>query len=127
MANEIVFSQNHIPGIADIATYLDNGGYRSLDKALGMTPDELIEIVKDSGLRGRGGAGFPTGMKWSFVPKDTPKPRYLVCNADESEPGTFKDNELMLVNPVSYTHLRAHETVLDLVCRLLLEKKNKTS
>ena len=99
MANEIVFSQNHIPGIADIATYLDNGGYQSLDKGLGMTPDELIEIVKESGLRGRGGAGFPTGMKWSFVPKDTPKPRYLVCNADESEPGTFKDNELMLVNP----------------------------
>jgi NADH-quinone oxidoreductase subunit F len=99
MPNEIVFSQNHIAGISDIGVCLENGGYRSLEKGLGMKPDELIELVKESGLRGRGGAGFPTGMKWSFVPKDSPKPRYLVCNADESEPGTFKDNELMLVNP----------------------------
>jgi NADH-quinone oxidoreductase subunit F len=63
------------------------------------TPDEVIEIVKASGLRGRGGAGFPTGMKWGFVPKQTTKPKYLVCNADESEPGTFKDRELMEKNP----------------------------
>ncbi|MBI3539036.1 MAG: NADH-quinone oxidoreductase subunit NuoF, partial [Candidatus Eisenbacteria bacterium] len=64
-----------------------------------MTPDEAIEVVKASGLRGRGGAGFPTGLKWGFVPKQTPKPKYLVCNADESEPGTFKDRELMEKNP----------------------------
>ena len=57
------------------------GGYVALEKALGMTPAEIVQIVKDSGLRGRGGAGFPTGMKWSFVPKDSPKPKYVVCNA----------------------------------------------
>ena len=99
MANEIVFSQNHIPGIRSIDVYLEHGGYRSVKKALEMTPDEVIAEVKSSGLRGRGGAGFPTGMKWGFVPRDTGKPHYLVCNADESEPGTFKDRELMEVNP----------------------------
>lgn len=99
MANEIVFSQQHIENIKDIDVYLANGGYASVTKAGGMTPDEIIEVVKASGLRGRGGAGFPTGMKWSFVPKDTSKPHYVVCNADESEPGTFKDRELMEVNP----------------------------
>ena len=72
------------------------GGYRSVEKALReMTPDAVVEEVKKSGLRGRGGAGFPTGMKWSFLDKSTDKPRYLVCNADESEPGTFKDRYLM--------------------------------
>lgn len=99
MANEIVFSKNHIENIKDIDVYVANGGYSSLDKALKMEPDEIIEVVKASGLRGRGGAGFPTGMKWSFVPKNTGKEHYLVCNADESEPGTFKDRELMDVNP----------------------------
>ena len=64
-----------------------------------MKPEQLIEEVKASGLRGRGGAGFPTGMKWSFVPKDSPKPKYLVCNADESEPGTFKDRLLIEQDP----------------------------
>ncbi len=72
------------------------GGYRSVEKALKtMTPEEVVEEVKKSGLRGRGGAGFPTGMKWSFLAKPEGKPRYLVCNADESEPGTFKDRVLM--------------------------------
>ena len=65
----------------------------------GMSPDDVINEVKKSALRGRGGAGFPTGMKWSFVPKDSPKPKYVVCNADESEPGTFKDRYLMERDP----------------------------
>ena len=99
MANEIVFSQIHIPNISSIDTYIQNGGYKSLDKGLAMTPDELIDVVKASGLRGRGGAGFPTGMKWSFVPKDNSSPHYMVCNADESEPGTFKDRQLLDQNP----------------------------
>jgi len=72
------------------------GGYRAAEKALKtMTPDEVVEEVKTSGLRGRGGAGFPTGMKWSFIDKKSEGPRYLVCNADESEPGTFKDRYMM--------------------------------
>src|SRR6476469_3657796 len=79
--------------------YKKTGGYKSLEKALSMTPDAIIQEVKDSALRGRGGAGFPTGMKWSFVPKDSPKPKYIVCNADESEPGTFKDRYLMERDP----------------------------
>ncbi len=82
-----------------IDTYVERGGYGALKKALGMGPDDVTEIVKDSGLRGRGGAGFPTGVKWSFMPKDNAKPHYLLCNADESEPGTFKDRELMRWNP----------------------------
>jgi NADH-quinone oxidoreductase subunit F len=74
-------------------------GYEGLRKALTMQPNDIIEQVKASGLRGRGGAGFPTGMKWQFVLKDTPKPKYICCNADESEPGTFKDHLLMERNP----------------------------
>jgi NADH-quinone oxidoreductase subunit F len=74
-------------------------GYEGLRKALTMQPNDLIELVKASGLRGRGGAGFPTGLKWQFVQKDTPKPKYICCNADESEPGTFKDHVLMERNP----------------------------
>ncbi|HVC21610.1 MAG TPA: NADH-quinone oxidoreductase subunit NuoF [Vicinamibacterales bacterium] len=79
--------------------YLRHQGYEGLQKALAMPPDRVIEMVKQSGLRGRGGAGFPTGMKWQFVLKDTPKPKYICCNADESEPGTFKDHVLMERNP----------------------------
>src|SRR5882672_10141447 len=79
--------------------YLQHDGYEGLRKALAMRPDEVIEIVKASGLRGRGGAGFPTGMKWQFVDKKSPNPKYLACNADESEPGTFKDHLLMERNP----------------------------
>jgi NADH-quinone oxidoreductase subunit F len=75
------------------------GGYEGLEKALGMSRDEVIEEVKDSGLRGRGGAGFPAGVKWSFMPKEKSGPHYLCCNADESEPGTFKDRELMRWTP----------------------------
>src|SRR6476646_4580967 len=79
--------------------YTKTGGYNALKKALTMTPDAVIEHVKQSGLRGRGGAGFPTGMKWQFVDKKSPKPKYICCNADESEPGTFKDHVLMERNP----------------------------
>lgn len=81
--------------------YLRHGGYQSVPLALGMQPDEVIAIVKESGLRGRGGAGFPTGMKWGFVPQGDGKPHYLVVNADESEPGACKDVPLMLANPHS--------------------------
>ena len=84
-------------------TYRRHDGYRALDKALAMDPDDVIALVKDSGLRGRGGAGFPTGTKWSFIPQDDTgagaKPHYLVINADESEPGTCKDIPLMLTTP----------------------------
>ena len=79
--------------------YTKHGGYEPLKKALGMTPEAVIDVVKASGLRGRGGAGFPTGMKWQFVDKKSPKPKYICCNADESEPGTFKDHVLMERNP----------------------------
>jgi NADH-quinone oxidoreductase subunit F len=96
----LLFKDIDTPGLAALETYRAGGGYETLAEALGKrSPDECIEIVKASGLRGRGGAGFPTGLKWSFVPKQTTKPKYLVCNADESEPGTFKDRELMEKNP----------------------------
>ena len=83
-----------------LEVYRKHGGYEALRKALTtMTPDEVTAEVKKSALRGRGGAGFPTGMKWGFVPKDSPKPKYVVCNADESEPGSFKDRYLMERDP----------------------------
>jgi NADH-quinone oxidoreductase subunit F len=89
-----------IPNAKKIDTYLQNDGYKALEKALKeMTPASIIDEVKKSNLRGRGGAGFPTGMKWSFVPKDSPKPKYVLCNADESEPGTSKDRPLMELDP----------------------------
>ena len=85
---------------ASIATYLASDGYQALEKALGeMTAEAVIDEVKQSNLRGRGGAGFPTGMKWGFVPKESAKPKYIVCNADESEPGTCKDRLLMERDP----------------------------
>ena len=82
-----------------LESYERTGGYKALHKALGMEPDDIVTLVKDSGLRGRGGAGFPTGMKWGFIPQDNPKPKYLVVNADESEPGTCKDIPLMMASP----------------------------
>lgn len=82
-----------------LESYVRRGGYQGLRRALALSPAQVIDAVKASGLRGRGGAGFPTGMKWQFVPKDSPKPKYLCCNADESEPGTFKDHVLMERNP----------------------------
>ncbi len=80
-------------------SYQSRGGYDALRIALGMSQDDVVAAVKDSGLRGRGGAGFPTGMKWGFIPQDNPKPKYLVVNADESEPGTCKDIPLMMASP----------------------------
>ena len=86
--------------LTDIEGYLSEGGYAATRKAVTeMTPDEITTAVKDSGLRGRGGAGFPTGLKWGFVPADTDKPVYLLCNADESEPGTFKDRVIIERDP----------------------------
>src|SRR5256714_1365443 len=83
-----------------LEVYRRNGGYEAIKTVLdSMSPDDVINEVKKSALRGRGGAGFPTGMKWSFVPKDSPKEKYVVCNADESEPGTFKDRYLMERDP----------------------------
>ena len=87
------------PELYTLAGYQRHGGYRALASALKQDPDALIGIVKDSGLRGRGGAGFPTGLKWSFVPQNDGKPHYLVVNADESEPGACKDIPIMLANP----------------------------
>lgn len=95
MGRQILLKHQNVPGIDTLEVYRQNGGYSALEKALKMNPDDITEEVKKSGLRGRGGAGFPTGMKWSFIDKKSGKPRYLVCNADESEPGTFKDRYLM--------------------------------
>ena len=93
---KILLDKIDVPGINTFEVYRKNGGYASVEKAVKtMTPDAVVEEVKTSGLRGRGGAGFPTGMKWSFIDKKSNNPRYLVCNADESEPGTFKDRYLM--------------------------------
>ncbi len=96
MGRKLLLANDHVPGIQSYAVYREKGGYASVEKALKtMTPEAVVEEVKKSGLRGRGGAGFPTGMKWSFLAKPEGVPRYLVCNADESEPGTFKDRYLM--------------------------------
>ncbi len=84
-----------------IDAYRRNGGYKAAKTALDMDPDAVIQLVKDSGLRGRGGAGFPTGMKWGFIPQNDGKDHYLVVNADESEPGTCKDMPLLMANPHS--------------------------
>src|SRR5215813_11956881 len=87
------------PDQVKIDKYRERNGYRALEKALAMQQSAVIEEVKASGLRGRGGAGFPTGMKWSFVPRNTGKQTFLLCNADESEPGTFKDRLLLERDP----------------------------
>src|SRR6187399_3181371 len=95
-----VISQRFLlPNSASMDTYLENDGYVAVKKALQMSPEEIVEEVKASNLRGRGGAGFPTGMKWSFVPRTSPKPKYIVVNADESEPGTCKDRLLIENDP----------------------------
>jgi NADH-quinone oxidoreductase, F subunit len=96
MERKIILEHLEVKGIRSIEVYRSMGGYDSVAKALkSMTPDEITEQVINSGLRGRGGAGFPTGRKWSFIDKKSNSPRYLICNADESEPGTFKDRYLM--------------------------------
>ncbi len=96
MGRKLLLEHANVPGIETFEVYRRNGGYRSVEKALKtMSPQNVVEEVQASGLRGRGGAGFPTGMKWSFLAKPEGVPRYLLCNADESEPGTFKDRYLM--------------------------------
>jgi len=95
MARKLLLDKVNVEGIRYYDRYRERGGYAAVEKALRMSPDQVTEEVKKSGLRGRGGAGFPTGMKWGFLAKPEGVPRYLVCNADESEPGTFKDRYLM--------------------------------
>jgi NADH-quinone oxidoreductase subunit F len=96
----IVFKNIDVPGYTpDVECYLKHGGYAELKKALAMKPEEIVEEVKKSGLRGRGGAGFPCGVKWGFIKRGGPKPTYLICNADESEPGTFKDRYIIHQDP----------------------------
>src|SRR5450756_2659098 len=107
VTEKILFRNMGIPNSWEIDVYESRGGYDGLKKALEEhTPAEVIDVVKASGLRGRGGAGFPTGMKWQFVDKKSPNPKYIACNADESEPGTFKDHVLMERNPhLSLIHI----------------------
>lgn len=100
MGKKILTEHINVPGIQSFDVYRKHGGYTAVEKALKtLTPEEVVEEVKKSGIRGRGGAGFPMGMKWSFLAKPEGVPRYLVCNADESEPGTFKDHYLMKMIP----------------------------
>lgn len=96
MGRKLLLEHENVPGIETFEVYRKHGGYRAVEKVLKtMSPQNVVEEVQASGLRGRGGAGFPTGMKWSFLAKPEGIPRYLLCNADESEPGTFKDRYLM--------------------------------
>src|SRR5262245_41354552 len=100
MAERLLLRCRDIPDLRKIEVYRAHGGYEAVGKALREhKPDALVEMVKASNLRGRGGAGFPTGLKWSFLPKQTAKPVYLCVNGDESEPGTFKDREIMEDDP----------------------------
>ena len=101
MANEVIFNTLHLKESWKLATYQSAGGYQALRKILreNISPDAVIAEVKKSALRGRGGAGFPTGLKWSFMPRHFDGDKYLVCNSDEGEPGTFKDRDIMRYNP----------------------------
>lgn len=99
MFEPVLLKNIHTPDSHRIETYLKNGGYQALPQALRMLPDQLIQAVKESGLRGRGGAGFSTGLKWGFIPKDPTIPKFLCCNADEGEPGTFKDRVIIEKKP----------------------------
>ena len=101
MANEVCFRLNHLDKSWTLDVYQDNGGYEVWKKILKekTSPDEIINQLKISALRGRGGAGFPTGLKWSFMPRNTPGQKYIVCNSDEGEPGTFKDRDILRYNP----------------------------
>jgi NADH-quinone oxidoreductase subunit F len=94
-----LLSYHHIPSVQNLEVFERAGGYEMMKKAFDMDPESIKEVVKNSGLRGRGGAGFPTGMKWGFFSKDRNAQKYLICNADESEPGTFKDRYLVEKNP----------------------------
>ncbi|MEM7800895.1 MAG: NADH-quinone oxidoreductase subunit F, partial [Chloroflexota bacterium] len=97
MAN-IILRHRDIDNIKDLEVYLEHGGYEGLKKALSMTPEEVVNEIKAASIRGRGGAGFPAGIKWSFMPKGDGQ-KYIVINADESETGTFKDREILEKNP----------------------------
>jgi NADH-quinone oxidoreductase subunit F len=99
LETRVISQRFDLPNSTSIDTYLANDGYVAIQKAVGMTPEAIIDELKTSSLRGRGGAGFPTGMKWSFVPRTTGKPTYVICNSDESEPGTCKDRLLMENDP----------------------------
>jgi len=96
---KVVTKRFGLPNSASLDAYLATDGFKAFFKAIEMTPEQIIEEVKVSALRGRGGAGFPAGMKWSFVPRKSPKPKYVIINADESEPGTCKDRLLMENDP----------------------------
>src|SRR5690606_16388025 len=96
----LIFKHIDQPGYTpDIDCYMRHGGYETLKKAATMKPEEICKEVSDSGVRGRGGAGFPAGVKWSFLDRKSGKPIYLICNADESEPGTFKDRQIIHKDP----------------------------
>src|SRR5579862_6429991 len=97
---KVISKRFGLPNSASLDVFVQHEGYQALKKALAMKPEDVVNEVKNSGLRGRGGAGFNTGMKWSFVPKQSAKPKYVVCNADESEPGTCKDRPLMEYDPL---------------------------
>ncbi len=99
--DDVVYQTRNLDTPWSLETYKSVGGYQALEKILRekISPEDVVEMVKQSGLRGRGGAGFPTGLKWSFMPKNTGKPTYLVCNSDESEPGTCKDRDILRFNP----------------------------
>lgn len=101
MTNEVCFATLQYDQPWSMESYLKSGGYQALKKILveGMSAEDVIEQVKASGLRGRGGAGFPTGLKWSFMPRNAPGQKYIVCNSDESEPGTCKDRDILRFNP----------------------------
>ena len=138
---KLLLEKAHVQGIHTYDVYRREGGYRSVEKALKMSPNDIVEEVKKSGLRGRGGAGFPTGMKWSFLAKPEGVARYLVCNADESEPGTFKDRYLMefiphlliegmvvssyaLGSTVSYIYIRGeYDWITDILDEAIYEAK----
>ena len=118
MERKIILENIEVEGIRSLEVYRKNGGYTSIEKALKtMTPDDIVAEVKTSGLRGRGGAGFPTGMKWSFIDKKSGNPRYLICNADESEPGTFKDRYLLMNIP--------HRLIEGMICSAYALGSNK--
>ncbi|MFZ1304704.1 MAG: NADH-quinone oxidoreductase subunit F, partial [Ferruginibacter sp.] len=142
MSRKLLLEKAHVENIRLYDVYRREGGYRSVEKAFKMAPADIVEEVKKSGLRGRGGAGFPTGLKWSFIAKPEGVPRHLVVNADESEPGTFKDRYLMEFIPhiliegmivssfalgsnVSYIYIRGeYHWIVDILEQAIAEAKH---
>src|SRR5258706_16138082 len=98
------------PNSTSIDVYIDGGGYKAIETALKMKPEEVPQLVKDSEMRGRGGAGFPTGMKWSFVPRTAPKPIWLLCNSNEYDPCTLEDRVIIDEMP----HLRLRGEIISI-------------